>query len=222
MKKAIIAAGASAVLAAMPVVGVFAETISPEITDNIQLTLSRTCAITATGTTYDGDTEQTSQSGNTFTYKGTLTLGQATGDLGATSINIKCNATGGWVLNAVGAATGGLGANYLVSSNTDHTNEDIASSATPTFSGNTSDWGMKVTSSTNPSLIQGTFGTDYTQVPASSTAVAKSLVATDASTSGSGVTVTPTYKVFASSTQAAATYSGAVKYTLLTPATATN
>ena len=220
MKKAIIAAGASAVLAAMPVVGVFAETISPEITDTVKVSLTRTCSISATGTTYDGDTAQTGQGGSAFEYRASIQLG-GTADLGSTSMNIKCNATGGWVLNAIGAATGGLGANYLVSSNTDHTNEDIASSATPTFEGNTSDWGMKVTSASHSSLIQGTFGTAFTQVPSSSTAVAKTTVATDASTTG-GVTITPTYKVYASNTQAAGTYTGAVKYTLLTPASATN
>lgn len=94
MKKSIIAAGAaSAVLAAMPVLGVFADTMT--ITDTIQVTVSSSCTMA----TADGSS--TTVAGATYTGSGApgdlVTVATGTG-VDPTSIDIQCNANNGYTL----------------------------------------------------------------------------------------------------------------------------
>ena len=104
MKKALIAGAASAVLAAMPVAGVFAVGNGETITDNFQVTIERTCAMTRKSSAehtdgYD-DTEWTT-SGTTDTMNiNTITSG-AVYSLGSSTFNVICNGTNGYNVKSV-------------------------------------------------------------------------------------------------------------------------
>lgn len=94
MKKSIIAAGAaSAVLAAMPVLGVFADDVL-SVKDKLVLTVSSSC-------TYDGITPEaaTSSTGNEYTASAApnqLVSFGATSS--ATSLTVKCNDADGYTI----------------------------------------------------------------------------------------------------------------------------
>lgn len=90
MKKAIIAGAASAVLAAMPVVGVFADTLSTG-TDTLEVTVDPACTMTRTGAEK---------------YSNTIALGATANLNGANSVNsstytIVCNRDNGYSVTAV-------------------------------------------------------------------------------------------------------------------------
>ncbi len=214
MKKSIIAAGAASVaLAAMPVVGVFADQnpVGSAVSDTITASFAPTCSFTSTGTDKESGLSPAGQSGD-YAYSTVVTPGQAATDLGSTQMTIKCNQTGGWVLNAVGAGAAANHNNYMKSDN-NVASEDVATGIAT--SGDTSNWAFKVTTTeAYASLIQGSYG-NYAEIPDSATAVVKSTAATDIT---NGVTVSPKYQVFMSTKQAAGSYTGKVSYTLLQPA----
>ena len=105
MKKAIIAGAASAVLAAMPMAGVFAAQATISITDKLSTTVNTACAFTRTGTA--GEQSQTGvTSGPSWTnttgtalgtYSVTLNPG-ANATLGTSSFTAYCNANGGYTV----------------------------------------------------------------------------------------------------------------------------
>lgn len=196
MKKTIIAGAASVALAAMPVIGVFAAedpiTTTGSMTDKITVKIDSSCSFT---TTNDNATENT---------LGTTTLvnGQAGSEIAGTAMTISCNDNSGWHLNAIGAGTEGHITDLYSSAN----NASIATGAY-SESGN-SVWSFKVTGTNS---VAG-YNTDFVAVPGTETPVASG------SSPISGTVVTPTYKAYANATQAAGTYTGAVKYTLATGA----
>ena len=91
MKKSIIAAGAaSAVLAAMPVLGVFADTTG--ITDTIEITVEATCTFNTGDSSVASDT----------TYSDTVANGAIAqlSNGSAHKFNVFCNDTDGWKVTA--------------------------------------------------------------------------------------------------------------------------
>lgn len=92
MKKLAIA-GVAAALAAMPVMGVFADTMT--ITDNISVTVSSACTMA----TADGSS--TTVTGNSYSGSGApgeLVVLGTTGTASPTKINVQCNANNGYTL----------------------------------------------------------------------------------------------------------------------------
>lgn len=135
MKKSIIAAGAaSAVLAAMPVLGVFAVAHGETITDTIDLEIENTCAMTISSTGRSADTSViadgawgSADTDGNATFTGTVVAGQTYASFASTDFQIICNDNDGyqvtvattgftasgvtegtypWAYNAGGLATG--------------------------------------------------------------------------------------------------------------------
>lgn len=154
MKK-LLTLGASAVVAALPVAGVFAAT-GTTLTDTVQVTIDSACLITS------------SQMANT--YSDTMTNGQLKSDFGSTEMTINCNDASGWHVTAVGS---GADATDKTAMNATGAGTDIVTGTAT--SGATSNWAMKVTGST------ATGFTTFSAVPGSATDVAKSTVATSGS-----------------------------------------
>ena len=220
MKKAIIAAGASAVLAAMPVVGVFADqTLAGSNIDEVTFSLSPSCTMTATaaqgGVAITDDEEPANTIGYTYTIA-SITPGNASSDVTGTAMNIKCNDTGGWALKAVGTSTATTATS--MDSSTDVDADDIVTGTI--LDGSVSNWAFKVTATGSTGTIanvgetEATYGS-YAAIPASETTIVSYATPTDMT---NGVTVTPSYKVGVKSTQAAGTYTGQVTYKLYKPA----
>ena len=80
--------GASAALAALPAVGVFAAS-GTVVTDTVQVTINSACTITSTNASN--------------TYSATMTNGQLKSDFGSTAMTVDCNDAGGWHITAVGS-----------------------------------------------------------------------------------------------------------------------
>ena len=154
MKKLAIV-GASAALAAMPAVGVFAAT-GTEVTDTVQVTIDSSCLITSTNLSN--------------TYSDTMTNGQLKSDFGSTTMSISCNDAAGWHVTAVGS---GADATDKTAMNATGTGTDIATGTAT--SGATSNWAMKVTGGTASGF------TNFTAVPGNATNVASSSVSTSQS-----------------------------------------
>lgn len=211
MKKKIFAVGAaSAVVAAMPILGVFAANSS--VTDIVTITIDDGCTLKSSTTDTSGGTTPIS---TTNTYTATMVNGQLKSDIGATGaasagsnvLSVSCNTDDAskntWQLTAVGAG-GGATVDLM---HTDGTGTDIASGTAT--SGATSNWAMKVTG--NGVTIQNGFdAATFKAVP-----VAATEVATGSGTKTNAFTMT--YQVYVSPTQAAGEYTGKVLYTLTNP-----
>ncbi|MBQ3348586.1 hypothetical protein IJG90_03670 [Candidatus Saccharibacteria bacterium] len=195
MKKAIIAGAASAVLAAMPVVGVFAAQ-QATVTDTINLTVSKTCMMEA--------------SSATGSYNlGTSTVAHEYAAVTGTPMTITCNAQAGWTITAT--------ANSLTASGTDQT---IPFGAYATDG--ESVWSVSLAKSGNDTA-NATIATgfdNYSAASAAETVVVSANGNTGEKAAVSGLIITPSYKAFGAAHQAAGTYSGTIVYTFndLTPA----
>ena len=187
MKKSLIATGAAAVaLAAMPVLGAFAD-----VTDTVVVTINGSCSV--------GGTTSTTGAGKDFTEtmtNGSLKSWDATAAAGG-KIVVSCNAANGWNVKAVGASTGSDNTVMVPTS----TGTAIATGTAT--SGDTSNWAFKV-AGTNAVAAY----TSYSAVPASATKVAGN------STSTSEETLYTGYQVWISAAQPAGTYTGKVTYTV--------
>ena len=185
MKKLAIA-GASLALAAMPVVGVFAETGSTSFTDNLSVTVDNGCTLenggNTDGTYVDRSFSKNIAVGNYATLEGTSATDTA-------AITIKCNTTSGTVtVTSSGDTTLTSGSNTIA--------------AGAEISGSASQWAIKSNAqnaSTDPysaykAHVPGTFLT--------------------ATASASGTTFNPSYQVYVAQGQAQGTYTGAVTYTV--------
>ena len=216
MKKSIIATGAASLaLAAMPVVGVFAATSN--ITDEIEITIAKECAIKTTatdpsqgigdGTTTNQKFSATMQNGELKVLGGSTGEGAASGD--SSVIDVVCNdsATSGdatsWKLTAVGGD--GTTASTVLDAATSGT-DIVTGTAT---SGTTSNWAMKVEGATGLD-IQGGFDS-FRAVPGTA-----AVVATGNGTKSGAFTAS--YQVYIGTSQEADTYTGHVTYTLTNPA----
>ena len=144
MKKLAIIAS-SAALAALPVVGVFADT--NEATDTISVEVNDTCTFT---------TETSAGK----TASATLSAGEKKEDMTGSNFKINCNKDGGWYLKAKSGDE---------SAQLTGTGDPIATGTT--FSGEASAWAMKITA-TGTTGYQDTFN-DWHKVPTTETDVLK-------------------------------------------------
>lgn len=201
MKKLAIA-GASAVLAAMPVVGVFAADGTLTQTDTVVVTVDSACSLATSGSSLDPAS----------TYTATIANGAFNKTIDGSTLTITCNDVQGWKLNAVGAGTSTKGVAYMDGTGTGITESDDINTGT-TLDGTVSDWAFKLTAGTEEhagaSIVSGY--TDFSVVPTTATKVASG------TTSAGTQTVTATYGVGISPTQNAGTYTGKVSYTLVHP-----
>lgn len=93
MKKSIIAAGAASVaLAAMPIVGVFADDVTSQV-DTLDVTITNTCTIASV--THAGTGAWT-----TNTLAKDVVAGELNNGIGTSTFNIKCNNQTGWTVTA--------------------------------------------------------------------------------------------------------------------------
>lgn len=220
MKKSlIVTSAASLALAAMPVVGAFAAT--SRVTDEIEVTIAKECAITSNttdasdgigdGTVTENKYSTEMQNGETKVLGGAAGTGSATA--GSSVINVVCNdsATTGtatsWKLEAVGGDGTTVSTVLAGAGNGSGAATNIATGTT--FGGENSAWAMQVVG--NGVTIQGGFDSaNFHVVPGETTLVAEG----NGSAAGA---FTMSYKVYISDTQAADTYTGHVTYTLTNP-----
>lgn len=151
--------------------------------------------------------------------------------IGQTTLKAFCNDNEGFSIYAVGYTGDTIGNTYLRDVNLGQT-DDIQTGTT--FSGNSSNWAMKlgVTSGTYTPIIAGSTAdterqsgdTDYSGwavVPSTYQRVAYRNSGTDidnGNIQAEGASVTATYAAYISPIQKAGTYVGKVKYTLVHPA----
>lgn len=200
MKKSIIAASAASLaVAAMPVVGVFAATQS-NFTDTLNLTVEGGCTFKSSVL---GDYSRA--------FAATVAAGQEadfTMNTGEPTMSVVCNTeTGNYTVQAIGGTSVEAGATGVTVLSNGTAADNIATGTT--FSGDTSAWAFKVTST-------GSTATGWTAVPSSLTTVVTNSASSAKSTDG--VTFTPAYHVYASGSQSAGSYTGNVSYLLVNPA----
>ena len=195
MKKSLVITGAASLaLAAMPVLGAFAD-----VTDTVILTIPDACSVgqTSSSQTGGGVTLTESAAVNEHLYSW-----DADGSAGGT-LKVSCNDAGGWQVKAVGASTGTPVTSMAASGNG---TPIVTGTAT---SGATSNWAFKVAGTTGVT-VESTYQ-NFAAVPATATKVA----------SGSGAisegTIYTGYQVWVSATQQADTYTGKVTYTVTHP-----
>ncbi|MBR2658610.1 hypothetical protein IKD57_01790 [Candidatus Saccharibacteria bacterium] len=190
MKKKMIAAGAASLaLAAMPVVGVFADT-QATVTDTVTLTVSPTCKMEATAAA--------------ATYNlGTSTVAHEYAAVTGTPMTITCNAQAGWTLTAAVTALTATGTTQTIPFGAYSTSGESVWSAQMALSGN---------DTTNASL--GTEWNDFTLAKTFAGDLSISTVASgNANSAVSGLIITPSYKAYGAAHQAAGSYSGTITYT---------
>ena len=183
-KKALGIGAASFALAALPVVGVFADTTR---TDTLSVTIEKGCSFAATAA--DG-----------VNHAVTLGQGAALQDIEGVKFNITCNGgnDGTWKMTALGESGAKL---------SDGAGHEIESGS-GTLDGSSSNWAFKL-SVDGGAQIDGTYG-NYSQIPGTATEVVKNT----SSTATDDATIQAYYGVSASSSQDAGTYTGRVTYTL--------
>ena len=145
------------------------------------------------------------------------TTSNYTNGIGSTTLTTFCNDTGGYAIYAIGYTGDTDGTNTMVGEAT-----GLAIATGTATSGDASQWAMKISkvygdSTYNPNnlAIDNGFGSFHV-VPSSYTKVATYTSQTD---SVLGSKVTATYAVYIQPAQAADTYTGKVKYTLVHPNT---
>ena len=165
--------------------------------DNVTVTVSSACTL--------------SRSAGSGTYSASLNPGQETGDISGSTIKAICNDGNGYSLYAIG---------YSGDSYTGNNTKMIGTygNINTGTSGSDSWWAMKLApvAGTYAPTIVNSFDS-YHVVPATFTQVAKLTSATDAGESANGSSVDAYYKVKASTSQVAGTYTGKVKYVLVHP-----
>ena len=149
-------------------------------------------------------------------HQADIVNGQYLDDIGITELNAFCNDQDGFSIYAVGYSSDEYGNNYLVDS-ASRANLNIPTGIAT--SGPSSNWAMKITlDESNLSAASIVNGFDsYSAVPSSYTQVAKRESSTDTDILAQGVKFNTSYATFISGAQAAGTYQGKVKYTLVHP-----
>ena len=181
------------------------------VTANASVTVTASCTMSAaagTGGTATADG---------YSYSATIAPGTRS-EIDGSVITVSCNTPGDYSLYAIGYS----GDSYLTPTNTQMisslgSNNIVTGTAT---SGNTSNWAFKLASvsgTSTPNIVSPYSG--YSNIPGDDfTKIAYAL-----GTTGTAATtaVQPKYQVYVSSAQAAATYTGKVKYTMVHPNDAT-
>ena len=179
-----------------------------DVVDNVAITVPVSCTMSGTGM-------------NTHTKE--VVNGTYEENIGTTTMKVLCNDNSGFSIYATGFTNETIAetnSNKLVGTNASG-NATIDTGLAQ--SGNTSNWAMKLATNsqaTYPITItsdaEGPFSSYHT-VPNEYTKVATRLAGTDTGTNAEGATLTSTYAAYISKTQAADTYTGKVKYTLVHP-----
>ena len=178
-----------------------------DVVDNVSITVPVSCTMSGTGM-------------NTHTAE--VVNGTYRADIGTTTIKAFCNDPNGFSIYAIGFSNDeytGTNHTKLIGTN-DNTKTIATGTAT---SGSTSNWAMKLatnSSATYPITLTNGYGS-YSNVPDTYTKVAQRTSGTDVGTNATGSTLTTTYAAYMASTQAADTYVGKVKYTMVHPYDAT-
>lgn len=142
--------------------------------------------------------------------------GTYTDSLGSTKFTVKCNDASGFALYAIGYSGDEYGATSMLGDN-----ELSIPTGTDASAGNTtSHWSMKISKDTtsylpNSLTIENSFNSQHL-IPSTYTKIASFPSSTDG-INGTGSSILATYGVRISGTQAAGTYIGKVKYTLVHP-----
>ena len=171
--------------------------------DNVNITVPVACTLSGTGMN---------------THNATINPGTVNSNIGETTMKALCNDNNGFAIYAIGYTNDTEGNNTLVSTTLSPTQTITTGTET---SGGTSKWAMKLSPQTNPVptypiTIQNSFDQFHT-VPDDYTLVAKRTSGTDIGTSAEGSIIKTTYQAYISSTQAADTYTGQVKYVMVHP-----
>lgn len=185
------------------------------VVDEINITVPVSCTLSGTGMN---------------THNAEINNGQYNSTIGETTMKAFCNDNDGFAIYAIGYTDNEDGKNVLTSSMLGSEHDIVTGTAT---SGNTSNWAMKLSTITSPTLtypiiIAGS--TDDTEkeqgdpdystfqaVPDDYALVAKRTAGTDIGTNAEGATLKSTYQAYISPTQSAGTYTGQVKYVLVHP-----
>ena len=207
----------SIVILLIPVIlaiNVFADNDS--VVDEVSITVPMSCTMSGNGMT---------------SHNANIANGTYQADIGSTTLKAFCNDSEGFAIYAIGYTDDEYGNTNLVGTNTGNT----IATGTAISAGNpdVSNWAMKLTTTSSPTptypiTIAGSssdsekeqgdpdFST-YTTIPTNYAKVAYRSSGTDTGTNAEGSTLTTTYAAYISKTQAADTYTGQVKYTLVHP-----
>ena len=156
---------------------------------------------------------------NTSSHNAEMSNGTYEEGIGSTTFNVKCNDASGFALYAIGYSNEEYGNTNMIGDSTALT----IPTGTEAVLGNTSShWSMKVTKDTTSYTpanltINNSFDS-YHVVPDTYTKVATYTTGTDG-VNGTGSSVIATYDARVSATQAADSYVGKVKFTLVHPST---
>lgn len=202
MKKAIVLAGTSFALAALPAVGVFAGTSS--VTDNFTVNLSETCAISRTGAAASAVSGASSalDFGTTTadTYTATLIGGKAAA-IGTSTFTVTCNdTTKGHDLAVQFTGLNGSVAGAMIPYDGSAAAADGVARWNATTTANA---GLGVSAA----LITAT-------ETGANTGIYNGVVYSNSKTAVSGTEFTVTYNVSTAASTPAATYTGSAAYTL--------
>ena len=153
----------------------------------------------------------------TDSHNATITPGTSNSAMGETTIKAYCNDDDGFAIYAIGYTNNTDGDNTLTSNNL----SPVQTIATGTGTSGNSQWAMKLATVSSPTptypiTIQNSYDSFHT-VPNAYDLVAKRTTGTDVGTNAEGSTLTSTYQVYISTSQAADTYTGQVKYVLVHP-----
>ena len=175
------------------------------VVDNVAVSIPVACTMSGTGM-------------NSHTRE--VVSGTYESEIGTTTLKAFCNDPNGFAIYAIGY-TGEeySGTNHTRLVGTNNPSETIATGTAT--SGGTSNWAMKLATSgtaTYPITLQNGYGS-YSEIPDTYTKVAQRTSGTDIGAGATGSTLTTTYAAYMSSTQAADTYTGKVKYTMVHPYT---
>ena len=177
-----------------------------DVVDEVSITVPSAC--TMSGSIATGNDHTASINPNTYQD-----------NIGKTTITTFCNDAGGYAIYAIGYTGNeytGEDHTKLIGTNT---NQKISTGTAKT--GN-SQWAMRITPVTGtyaPTIENNYDSENYHIVPDTYEKVATYGNSTDA-TGGTGSSIETTYAAYISGTQAADTYTGRVKYTLVHPSTA--
>ena len=214
MKKSIIAAGAASVaLAAMPIVGVFADddpvVEQGIVKDTVTVNVNSTCSVTSAGTlgttTAADDTINRSVNFGTMSTATSRESSDESMTTAPVSFTINCN--GPWHVTAKGAGTTGNEQNLYKAAGT---GEDTSPAATISGTASTGSYWKFMVTGTN---TVAAFNADYVSIP--------NTTGSTVASSSEGVSnnaITPAYKINLTGSQTPGIYEGGVSYTLTTGA----
>ena len=197
MKKSIIAAGAASVaLAAMPVLGVFAD--DTEVVDTIEVTVQESC-------TFRTIESSASAADTSYAASGTNATGSISPLNGGSNVhtfNVFCNNNSGYVVSAV--------AEDLEDANV---SGDVFAYATSLPTSSSSD-ALKKDGKWNATIAAGTGLEDAEIGQIQSADTSADIVTHNAASIASGETFTAAYTAWIGTETPAGTYSGNITYTL--------